>query len=124
MRPLRIESLAGSPGFVCGLSVVRGVAVPVVDLGSVLGFESPPNPTRFVILRTEEGEVALSVEEVLGIRELTLDSLHTLPPLLSEAAAEVVSQVGALDIGLLFVLQTAQIVPASVWQTLRSEGNK
>jgi len=119
MRPLPIASLTGVPAFVRGLAVVRGVAVPVVDAGIILGTDHPPKPTRFVTLRTGENQVALSVEEVLGVRELTLNSFHELPPLLREATGEVLRAIGTLDTSLLFALQTARIVPESVWQAMR-----
>jgi chemotaxis signal transduction protein len=36
MRPLPIESVAGTPSFVRGVSVIRGVPTPVVDLKALL----------------------------------------------------------------------------------------
>ena len=128
MRPLPVQPLAGAPPFVRGVSIVRGAAVPVVDLGVVLGTDDPPRPTRFVTIRTGrtgstgEGKVALSVEAVLGVRELALASLRDLPRLLSETAANVVYAIGNLDTDLLFALQTMHVVPDSVWQNLRNQG--
>jgi purine-binding chemotaxis protein CheW len=120
MRPLPIESLAGGPGFVSGLSVIRGLPIPVVDAGAVLGMREPARPTRFVTLKAGGKPVAVAVEEVLGIRELASASLRELPPLLREAGSEVVSAVGTLDAELLMVLQTARLVPESVWQALEA----
>ncbi|HZE91839.1 MAG TPA: chemotaxis protein CheW, partial [Rhizobacter sp.] len=37
MRPLPTETIAGAPDFVCGLAVIRGAPVPVVDLARLLG---------------------------------------------------------------------------------------
>ena len=122
MRPLPVQSLAASPPFVSGVAIIRGVAVPVVDVGILLGTDSPPSPTRFVTIRTGDKQVALAVEEVLGVRELTMASAHELPALLSAAAADVVFAIGTLDTHLLFALQTARIVPDSVWQAIRNQG--
>jgi purine-binding chemotaxis protein CheW len=105
------------------MSVIRGTAIPVVDAGALLGSDEPPEPTRFVTLKTEEKRVALAVEQVVGIRELTAVSLQDLPPLLRNAKADLVAAVGILDSELLLVLQTARIVPESVWRTLQG-GNK
>ena len=121
MRPLPVQSLAGAPAFVLGMSIIRGAAIPVVDVGLVLGTDDPPKPTRLVTVRSGENQVALSVEEVLGVRELTLTSLRGLPPLLGEAAADVVYAIGTLDTNLLFALQAARIVPDSVWQAIRDQ---
>src|SRR5688572_15607941 len=39
MRPLVVEPVAGAPGFVSGLSIVRGEPIPVVDAARLLGTE-------------------------------------------------------------------------------------
>jgi purine-binding chemotaxis protein CheW len=123
MRPMPVTALAGSPSFVRGMSVIRGIAIPVVDAGALFGSNEPPEPTRFVTLRIEDRQVALAVEQVVGIRGLAEVSLQDLPPLLRAANADLVAAVGTLDSELLLVLQTARIVPESVWGMLR-EGNK
>lgn len=118
MRPLPIEPLAGMPPFVRGLSLIRGGPVPVVDVGVLLGASEPPRPTRFVTLRTGDRRVALAVEGVLGVRELTSESLDALPPLLGDASRVAISAVAALDRELLLVLETAHLVPESLWPIL------
>ena len=120
MRPMPVTPLAGSPPFVRGMSVIRGTAIPVVDAGSLLGLVAPASPTRFVTLKTDRDHVALAVEEVVGIRSLAAVALNDLPPLLRSANAELVSAVGMLDRALLLVLQTARIVPDSVWHSIQS----
>jgi chemotaxis signal transduction protein len=50
MRPLPVERIAGMLSFVRGVSIIRGVPTPVVDLGVVLG--TPGEAVdRFVTLR-------------------------------------------------------------------------
>ena len=52
MRPLPIEPVAGTPGFVRGVSVIRGAPTPVVDLRALL--ENVPNSVtygRFVTMK-------------------------------------------------------------------------
>lgn len=120
MRPLPVESLPGAPPFVRGLSMVRGVAVPVVDVGAVLGTGDVPKPTRFVSVRAGHGHVVLAVEEVLGVRDLPEASLRDLPPLLGDAGAGVVSAIGALDSAFLVVVQAARIVPEAAWGSLET----
>ncbi len=119
MRPMPVTPLAGAPPFVQGMSVIRGAAIPVVDAGSLLGAAAPGAPTRFVTLKTAGKHVALAVEEVIGIRSLAAVATSDLPPLLRAANAELVSSVGMLDRELLLILQTACIVPESVWQSIQ-----
>ncbi len=120
MRPMPVTPLAGSPPFVRGMSVIRGTAIPVVDAGSLLGSVAPASPTRFITLKTEGKHVALAVEEVIGIRSLAAVAAKDLPPLLRSANADLVCAVGMLDRELLLVLQTARIVPDSVWQSMQA----
>lgn len=118
MRPLPIEELAGMPSFVRGLSVIRGIPVPVVDAGALLGTDEGAGPTRFVTLRTGQRQVALSVEAVLGVRSFPAASVEDLPPLLRDAGSELVSALGMLDAELLFVLRAARILSDEAWRTL------
>ncbi len=120
MRPMPVTPLAGSPPFVRGMSVIRGTAIPVIDAGSLLGSVTPASPTRFITLKTQGKHVALAVEEVIGIRSLAAVAANDLPPLLRSANADLVSAVGMLDKELLLVLQTARIVPDSVWQLMQA----
>jgi purine-binding chemotaxis protein CheW len=85
----------------------------------LFGSAEPPASTRFVTLKTEKKFVALAVEEVVGIRGFAEDALQDLPSLLRTANPDLIASVGMLDSELLFVLQTARIVPDAVWRTLR-----
>jgi purine-binding chemotaxis protein CheW len=112
MRPLPIEPLAGAPPFVLGLSLIRGIATPVVDVGALVGAKDSPAFTRFVTLRlTDRRPVALAVEAVLGTRTLRGLGLSELPPLLRDANPHLIASIGALDRELLTVLETARLVP-------------
>ena len=96
MRPLPIEPIAGVPAFVRGISNPRGVPTPVVDLGLVLG--APGGVAgRFVTLRLGDRQVALSVDTVLGVRDLDGSTIQELPPLLQEASKDFIEAVGTLD---------------------------
>lgn len=116
LRPLPVEPVANVPGFVMGLAVVRGEAVPVVDLGMLLGNQAGDR-ARFVTIRTGSGRVALAVDAVTGLRELGgVDG--GVPPLLREAQPQMIEALGSLDADLLMVLKAGSIVPAEVWKEL------
>jgi purine-binding chemotaxis protein CheW len=118
MRPLPVEALPDAPPFVRGMSMIRGVPVPVVDAGALLQAVDPPPPTRFIAMRVGRRQVALAVGEVLGVRDVPAASLRALPPLLSEAGGGVVAAVGTLDSMFLVVLQSARLVPDATWGLL------
>jgi purine-binding chemotaxis protein CheW len=118
MRPLRIEPLADQPGFVLGVSIVRGAPVPVVDVAALLGTESDSKPRRVVTLKLGARQVGLALDAVIGVRAIGAERLRDVPPLLREAAAEVVNGIASLDDRLLVALRGAFIVPPSVWSSI------
>jgi purine-binding chemotaxis protein CheW len=123
MRAQPLRGLPGAPESVPGLAVVRGVALPVVHAGIVLGQKrtSLDIPRRFVTLRTGRRKVVLAVDEVLGVRDMASARWAELPPLLNRAGSEVAG-VMALDDELLLVLAASRLVPDDVWASLDPEG--
>jgi purine-binding chemotaxis protein CheW len=117
MRPLSIAPISDAPLFVQGISIIRGIPTPVVDLGALLGM---PNGAadRLVTLRAGERQVALSVGSVLGVRELDVSKIGELPPLLQGASKDAIEAMGALDEQLLVVLRAGWELPDEVWQRL------
>jgi purine-binding chemotaxis protein CheW len=118
MRPQPIQPLASVPAFVLGVAIIRGVPVPVVDAGALLGAVGAPRPTRLVTIRTGGRQVALAVEEVLGVRALARGPVHDLPPLLTRAGADTIAAIASLDAQLLMVLQATRLMPPTVWDLL------
>ncbi|HTQ04823.1 MAG TPA: CheW domain-containing protein [Polyangiaceae bacterium] len=113
MRPLAITAVAGAPHFVLGLAVIRGASVPVVDLGALVGAPSDRPPFgRFVTLAVDGRFVALAVERVIGVSELDVQALESMPPLLRGAAGDAVNALALLDAALLVLLEAGRLVPA------------
>jgi purine-binding chemotaxis protein CheW len=117
MRPLPVESVAGVPSFVRGVSIIRGVPTPVVDLGVLLGtLEGVAR--RFVTVRLGDRHVALSVDAVLGVRDLDAMATPELPALLQDASKDFIEAIGTLDSQILVVLRASWELPETVWQAL------
>lgn len=125
MRPLPCDAVAGAPRFVRGLSVIRGMPVPVVDLPVLLDAgERGRTDGRFVTVDLEDRTVALRVDRVLGIWALDPARFDRLPPLLSKGDADAIEAIGVCDERLLVVLRAARILPDDLWPTLqRVEGS-
>ena len=115
MRPLPTQPLAGTPAYVLGISILRGVPTPVVDVARLLG-GGPATPTRFVAVATERGPVAFATGEVLGIRSAVADTGSQHPTLLGPAASGLVAGVGRIGTEPLLLLQSMRVVPDSVWE--------
>jgi purine-binding chemotaxis protein CheW len=120
MRPLAVRTVAGVLPFVRGMAVIRGVPVPVVDATSIVGGNNQPpsHATRFVALKMADRRVALSVDQVLGVRQIGRNQLSDLPPLLAAAGEQVVTAIGTLDSELLMVLQSGKLVPENAWKVI------
>jgi purine-binding chemotaxis protein CheW len=120
LRPLPIEPLSGAPLFVCGVSIIRGEPLPVVDGGLLLG-AGQARATRLVTLRVGARAVALAVDAVLGVRSFERSALHALPPLLREAGEDTVAALGNLDQELLLVLESGRLVPEQIFERIAQQ---
>ena len=119
MRPLAVEAIAGMPSFVQGLAIVRGAPIPVVDAGTLLN-GARSHPTRFVTVKTGRRRIALAVDAVVGVVDISPGSLDPLPRLFQDASLDVISAIGTLDADLLLVLRSARLVPEEVWAGLEA----
>lgn len=120
MRPLPVALIAGAPAFVQGVSVIRGEPLPVVDAAALLE-ETEARSDRLITLTVNGRNVALAVDSVLGVHEMSDESLHALSPLLDEAGGELISAIGTLDAELLVVLERARLVPEEVWGLMEAD---
>ncbi|HVT81303.1 MAG TPA: chemotaxis protein CheW [Phycisphaerae bacterium] len=113
MRPLETDTAQGAPRGVAGIALVRGHAVPVIDLGILLGSDAAVSKsgTRFVLLQVGTRCAALRVDKVISVREFALDQFEALPPLWRGAENPGVAALGALDHELLLLLDAARIIP-------------
>jgi purine-binding chemotaxis protein CheW len=117
LRPLAVDPLPDLPPAVTGVTVLRGVATPVVDGRTLLGHSAASPPTRWVSLKAgPDRRIALAVDEVVGVRAIAREVVAGLPPLLRDVdAGAPVAALGALDTDLLLVLQAAYVVPDTLW---------
>jgi purine-binding chemotaxis protein CheW len=108
MRMLPVEAINGPPRLVCGLSIIRGAAVPVIDTARLFDDEAA-HYERLVTVRTGERTVAFAASAVLGVRMIKRDEREELPPLLRDA--QVISALARSDEQLVFLLRAARALP-------------
>jgi purine-binding chemotaxis protein CheW len=121
LRVLPIDAIAGAPRYVRGLCIIRGAAVPVVDIGLLIGDQATKSE-RLVTIRTGSRAIALAAETVVGIRAIGTETFNALPPLLRDAASETIAAVGTLDAELLFFLRTTLSVPQELLDRFGADG--
>jgi len=121
MRPVEIRTIAGSPAFIAGVAMIRGLAVPVVLLAQLLDAGSAAQTTRFVTLHVSDRLVALAVDAVIGFRWLQPSDLASVPPLLSQAHPELIDGLGSLDRELVLVLRSSGLLTSTQLALLPQE---
>jgi len=115
MRPLPVVPPSDLDAGVLGLATIRGVSTPVIDAAVLLGRTG--RPTRYVTLALGRRQVALAVDDVLGVAHLGRESQGMPAPLLEARLAAV----ARIDPDLPRVLLTLRLVPRDRWETMRAE---
>jgi purine-binding chemotaxis protein CheW len=126
MRPQPVRRVSGSPSCVLGVATIRGVPVPVVQAASLLTDDSPASGSlsaRFVSLTVAGRQVALAVDEVLGVRRIESSQLSGLPPLLSTAKEHLISSIAVLDGQFLMVLESGKLLSDAAWAAIGGESH-
>jgi purine-binding chemotaxis protein CheW len=119
MRLQPLHPLAEAPPFVRGLSIIRGVPLPVVDVRVLLG-EPAGDAQRLLVVRCGTRRVALAVDEVTGVASLDGAALAATPPLAQSGRPELVAALGALDRQLLMLLETSHLIDETLWARLET----
>lgn len=122
MRALPARPIPGAPPWIRGLSIIRGVLLPVIDLSALLGDTSGARGCRYVTIRAGQRQLALEVDEVVGAKHIDEATLESTPPLLTEALPASVARIGALDGQTLAVLEAAHILPEDLFRALTAQG--
>jgi len=87
--------LPHAPALIEGVVDLRGVVLPIVDLGRVLGGPpvADPDRARVAVLRIDDLLVGLRVAAAVDVLSLPATQLEELPPLAAQAGYEVVRTV-------------------------------
>jgi len=118
MRPLPTQPIPDMPPYMLGVAIIRGAPTPVVHVAKLLGQEAQKRPTRFVSIKLGVRCMAFAVEDVVGIRTLDTAVMADIPLLLQAVDSNHVTAISILDAELLLVLQSARLIPSSVWAAL------
>jgi purine-binding chemotaxis protein CheW len=121
IRALPIEVVCGAPPYVRGLCIIRDMAIPVIDIGLLIGAEAT-RPARLAVIRTGSRAIALAADTVLGVCAIAEETCTGLPPLLRGAGSDMIAAIGIRDSELLFFLRTTRIVPDDLLEHLAVNG--
>lgn len=119
MRPLPADPLGDAPEYVVGVAIVRGQPTIVVETARLLGLAKGGSPRRYVVVRTGAHPLALTFDEVIGVRRLSAMELSDLPPLLRRLTPDAMSKIGTADRHVMLLLESALVVPPELLARIR-----
>ena len=105
-----------APTYIRGVINLRGVVLPIVDLGARLGLPGSEPTARHVIIVAQVGERAagLLVDSVSDILSLEDTSIQPTPDVASQLARMFVRGVIAMDGRMISVITMDNVLPAGV----------
>lgn len=113
--------LPHAPSYVRGMVNLRGVILPVVDLGSRLGLgDSQPDSSSVVVVAQINGrQVGLLVDAVCDILLLTENMLQETPDVGVTVIQDFVQGVMTTDSGIVTLLSLDEVLPSAVSASLQ-----
>ena len=106
--PDRRTRVPTAPEHVLGVVNHRGRAVALFDLARFLGLEAPPRVTRQLVLRADEFEAAVLVEQARGMIEVNAESLRP-----SDGSMPYVTAITDQEFGVVQLLDVAGLMSAA-----------
>ncbi|MSQ48735.1 MAG: purine-binding chemotaxis protein CheW [Deltaproteobacteria bacterium] len=85
-RMKEVTHIPGTPPHVVGVMNVRGLMVALIDLPLLLGLprETTAERDRVLIIYSQGKEAGILTDGTLGMRALALDTIHPVPPMVTE----------------------------------------
>lgn len=105
-----------APGYIRGVINLRGVVLPIVDLGARLGLPGAEPTARHVIIVAQMGERAagLLVDSVSDILSVEDSAIQPTPDVASQLARMFVRGVIAMDGRMISVITMDNVLPAGM----------
>ena len=109
-----LTPVPGAPAGLPGIINQRGFVMPVVNIHPLLGLpESPPDrATRYVLIQHDDVDLALLVDSVLDLVELSPTTFEALPVGLDPQRARFLSSIAHLDDQMLALLDLSAVIAA------------
>lgn len=84
-----VTRIPGTPSHVVGVMNVRGLMIALIDLRLLLGLPraTAAEQHRVLIIHSQGKEAGILTDGTLGMRALPLDTIHPVPPMVTETRA-------------------------------------
>ena len=107
-----ITAVPRSPEFVEGVTNLRGVVLPVIDLRKRFGLESSEltKQTRIVVVEIDGMAVGMVVDAVTEVIRIQEESIEALSPIITTVDSSFLTGVAKVDERLIILLDLKQIL--------------
>ena len=109
-KNLRCTKVPGSPKMIRGILNLRGLLMPVVDMGAYLNINDAKSESFCIILKVQDNNIALAVDAIGDIVTFNMDALVLPPAHLSGQFQDTIHGAFRLSEGLLIALDSMAIV--------------
>ncbi len=114
LKEAPITPLPRTPKMLRGVFELRGETLPVLDLRLRFEMESRCDEGSFVVAQSPSGRVALRVDRVEGILQLSEGSVDDQSDAWTEAGDPFIEGIAKTDLGLVALLNPEFIVPKTI----------
>lgn len=106
-----------------GIVTIRGEIIPVINIRACLNLQPAPvtEATKYVVLRTSYGKMALVADDVGNISRLSEEDSKDCPFLIQGSETGYVSFVARDGHNLILVINPDKLVSENDWKSIRSK---
>lgn len=118
-----ITEVSDAAATMLGVVTIRGEVIPVINIKACLNLEPAPitGETKYVVLRTIYGKMALVADDVGDISRLTEEDSNDCPFLIQGAETGYVSFVAKDGRNLVLVIDPDQLISENDWKSIRNK---
>ncbi|MBA4384922.1 MAG: chemotaxis protein CheW [Anaerolinea sp.] len=111
-KMLEITKIPQSPGYMLGITNLRGSVLPVIDLQKRFGMDlqEQTNETRIVVANMDGVKVGMVVSAVSEVLTIDDSVIEPPPPMVSNINSEFITGVAKIDKRLVILLDLARVL--------------
>ena len=117
-----------APGFVEGVTNLRGIVLPVLDLRKRFGMpkDEGSKDTRIVVTNVDDVKVGMIVDSVSEVLTIPESVIEVTPPMISSIDTAFITGIAKLDNRLIILLDLSKVLSAKEQNSLQAlpEGKK
>jgi purine-binding chemotaxis protein CheW len=117
-----ITKIPHAPGFVEGITNLRGKVLPVIDLRKRFGLpgREPDNNSRIIIILINDTQMGMVVDGVSEVLTIMDENIEPTPPMVSTVDSAFITGIAKLEGRLVILLDLARVLSTQEQSSLRA----